>query len=259
MNFSTAAKYQFHDGKKSLIVFGIVMASLLVIFIAICLIVMVWIDVPGSSVDLGEATDVDIWQYMQFLEVTSVIFLAVFGMCSYKENFLMMTQNGVSRKTIFLSRAAVFGEAAALVFAGCVVFYYLTMIVLKIISSINGEKYIFRLAFWQPGTNPISSSLEMIIVFIAVMFVGYFITVLFYRMNKAGKIAVPIALLILLNTVPIVDSMLNDGRILTIAGNIISWAASTPINGIIFDLIIIAVFGCASWLIMRRAPVKRVN
>ncbi|MCI2061307.1 MAG: hypothetical protein LKJ83_00825 [Eubacteriaceae bacterium] len=259
MNFSTAAKYQFHDGKKSLIVFGIVMASLLVIFLILALIAMVWVDAPGSVVDLGTATDVNIWQYMQFLEVTSGFFLAVFGMCSYKENFLMMTQNGVSRKTIFLSRGAVFAEVAALVFAGCAAFYYLTMVVLKIITSIIGEKYIFSLAFWQPGTNPITSSIEVIIVFITVMFVGYFITVLFYRMNKAGKIAVPIALLILLNTVPLVDNMLNSGRILMTAENIISWAASTPINGIIFDLIIIAVFGCASWLIMRKAPVKRVN
>ena len=81
MNIKISVKYQFQDITRALIIFcGILLILILTLFI------------PGLQ---GTTNG---------LEISAFIFLFVIGLNTFKENFGMFLQNGVSRKTIFAGK-----------------------------------------------------------------------------------------------------------------------------------------------------------
>ena len=82
MSFSKAFKYSVLSNKKPILGFYTVVVALYLVFIVTSFFI------SGGSVS--------------GMDMASLVFLFVFGITSFKENFYMLLQNGVSRKNMFL-------------------------------------------------------------------------------------------------------------------------------------------------------------
>jgi hypothetical protein len=98
---------------------------------------------------------------------------------------------------------------------------------------------------------------EICISFVAIM-VGYMIRIIFYRLNRLGKIFVGAGLPVLLFfVIPMLDYILFNGTITTTFATLLYTLLSTPLRA--FGTILIAFAVCAgiSYLLMRRAVVNK--
>ncbi len=82
MSFSKSFKYGVLANKKPVSIFYMVVSILYLVFIVTSFFT------PGGAIS--------------GMDMASLIFLFVFGITSFKENFYMLLQNGVSRKNMFL-------------------------------------------------------------------------------------------------------------------------------------------------------------
>ena len=82
MSFSKAFKYSVFSNKKPILGFYTVVVALYLVFIVTSFFI------SGGSIS--------------GMDMASLVFLFVFGITSFKENFYMLLQNGVSRKNMFL-------------------------------------------------------------------------------------------------------------------------------------------------------------
>ena len=82
MSFSKSFKYGVLANKRPVALFYTVVIALYLVFIITSFFL------PGGSIS--------------GMDMSSLIFLFVFGITSFKENFYMLLQNGVSRKNMFL-------------------------------------------------------------------------------------------------------------------------------------------------------------
>ena len=85
MSFSKSLKYGVLSNKKPVGIFYLVVVSLYLLFIITSLFAREGANASISGMDMA-----------------SLVFLFVFGITSFKENFYMLLQNGVSRKNMFL-------------------------------------------------------------------------------------------------------------------------------------------------------------
>lgn len=190
MKIKQAVIYRLKDVRKSILLFYlIVFASYLLINILANL----------ESVHVSG---------MSGLEMSSMIFLLVIGLNSFKPTFYLFVQNGVSRKTMYHSYLiSMLISSAIMAFIDAVVF---TLIGPKLgIISLFEQLYT---GFYEDQLliRLMVTFLWCLTAYFAFCNIGYFITVLYYRMNKALKliisISVPCTLFI---GVPILDSYFN--------------------------------------------------
>lgn len=247
MNIKSSYKYQLLDYKKGVAIFYIVILWVY----AMLSITMIKVS-NGNESSFGG------------MDMATAIFLFVCGLCSFKENFLMLSQNGVSRKTIFKGRIMVTVTIAlAMALIDNVIFW-----VFKAISSSLTSNIECQSAFVQIYTERMHgiSSLQLyagnllfdIAIYLGASFIGYFITLMFYRMNKTGRVIAGVGVPVFLSVVlPAIDEFLTNGRISMLIMRVGELMMGTP-QGVIISFIGFAiVFGALSWLLMRRAPVRQ--
>lgn len=247
MNILASYRYQMKDHKTAILVY--------------CLIIfLIYIVAEGILCFIFPAAGTE--SSMNGNEVTSLIFLFVIGLCTFKETFLFSLQNGICRKTLFCAKLLTMASVAVLISA-------IDAIVLLIshgISSLANPETItyclYGALYEAPGDQPLvmfipNFFLECLMA-MAVMAVGYFITVLFYRLNKLGKIlvgaGVPVLWFIIL---PLLDIRFFNMSISIATGRLMMFAVKSPSHLIISSILIFAVFCAAAFLLMRRAVVKR--
>ena len=96
----------------------------------------------------------------------------------------------------------------------------------------------------------------------AAMMFGYFITTLYYRLNKAGKIAVSISVPgILIVGLPIFDAVVTGGMIYRAFWRFVAFALGllsgpNPYYAMVSSLLAVALFAAFSWMLVRRAVIK---
>ncbi len=195
------------------------------------------------------------------LELSSIIFLFIFGLNSFKEDFHFSLQNGVSRRTQFLASMGIFATVS-------LIFTLIDRVIIASLSLyvLGGEGYVgFYDALYQLNIGKISlpSLLFAFLLYFLAIAGGYFLTLLYYRMNRTLKVIfsvfVPVFLIIIF---PILNSFSGGeiGRIIVqgfiqvmgigIGGN------SIPALGMLTLLVGSAGFSGLSWLLMRRATIK---
>ena len=237
MNIKISVKYQFQDITRALIIFcGILLILILTLFI------------PGLQ---GTTNG---------LEISAFIFLFVIGLNTFKENFGMFLQNGVSRKTIFAGK----------LLSTCVV--SAIMAVLSCVAKLGGGYrdiqlgtlyemlYTERMASISPVLVVVENLLMLFCCCLAFMMVGYFITIAYYRMEKHWKLLISVGLPVLCFVLlPIVDTVLGGVIFLSIF-RVLMFATGlqfdSPYICMLSALTVTAVFSGLSWLLMRRAVVK---
>lgn len=248
MRIKSAVRYQINDYIKQLGVYYIGMIGVTAFFSLL-------------SIILGEA---HLFSLGGFEFITSV-FLFIIGLYSFKETFLMMLQNSISRKTMYISRLITILTASI----SMAVLDRLISIVGKIVNKTNDRVVITSLydMMYEPRksmVNTVAFNFEAILVFAfvytTVLLTGYLVAVIYYRMNRALKIAVSIGFpATILVVFPLLDMMVFDGKLYRLFGKVFRFVfnENNPYNLLLTCLLIIIVFVGLCWLLIRKAVEKR--
>jgi hypothetical protein len=240
MRFIPAWKFQLNSVKWPLIIYYGVIAALLVL-----MGVSLSIAQGSARVSVGG------------LEMASMIFVFVVGLNSYKSAFFMMSANGVSRKTMFVSFLAMLAVLAA----GMAVIDTLYGIGMKMAGNYQSMfEQLYNIETSAPVL--IAGSFEgRLCSYLTAGMAGYLITTLYYRMNKAIKLLVSIGVPVLVLFVwPAVDLSLFNGATTRAIGWLIAWASGlssgNPYIAVISDIVLTVLLGALSYVALRRAPIK---
>jgi hypothetical protein len=250
MNLNASIKYQVNENKSSIIIYYIVI-------LAVILLSMTGhIFFPNVIVISGNTNG---------FELSTMIFLFIAGMNSFRETFCMLVQNSISRKTIFITRLI----STGIIGAGMALADRLLVSIGKLLQPDNPSFAITSLheALYQRNAGGFGNAVEGLLFatvsYITVWLLGYFITVGYYRMSKGGKItvsiAVPVSLFVVL---PILDDTVFQGGIGRFLGRLASFlfgfsgATPNPYAGMLSLLLISAAFSGFAWLMIRKAVVK---
>jgi hypothetical protein len=193
--------------------------------------------------------------------MASTIFLFVVGLNSFKQNYLFLSANGITRKAQFY---------------GFLITSLLVALVMSIIDtsygSILSEFVNYKSMFYQTyegGVTGLSKPLITLMSFVwnaalylLALTLGYFITTLYYRMSKILKIIVSIGVPALFFTIlPIIDSIVTGGKIYRWIGELLLSMAGTrngynPLIAVVSLVMGSVVLVGLAFLLVRRAPVK---
>lgn len=248
MSLKASYWWQMRDHKKAVQIYY---------FVLVCVVIMMFV----NSGDIVSSESL-----MQGFDLITVIFLFVMGLCSFKENFGMLLQNCVSRKTVFIGRIM---TTLSIAF-GMAVIDRVFMIICNLLFSRNGTAFVRDLyaAFYSTKIDNVSEFTGLVsgfalsfCLYLCILTLGYVITILFYRLGKGGKIAlgvgVPVTYTILL---PFVDSRFFHGKLGEMFEIFIDFAfgitAVKPQNLMISSLLLAAIVSILIWLLMRKAVLK---
>jgi hypothetical protein len=249
MNLSKSLKYQIFEYVKPTIIFY---------FVMVCITILCGVAVNSSS-------ELENSQY-QGMEMVSIIFLFILGLNSFKDTFRLFLQNSLSRKTLFIGRII----SIFIVSVGMVIIDTCLLFISKAVFS-NYKNFQVIGLFEQFFNNHINhiSKLQMIAenilllvcVYLSAAFIGYFITVAYYRMSKTLKtvvsIGIPVTATFLL---PMFDTFVTKGKISKFIYDFVTFALGTkggkPYNAMITFGLVAILFGGLSWALIRKAVDK---
>lgn len=247
MKLKAAYLYQLSDHKRALIVFYSVIVALLAA-------------VAFSVLRVGTTGTVKFG-----FDGASVIFIFILGLCSFREPFLMLIQNGITRKSAFQSWVL---TALTIALAMAVVDKIL-LLTGKAVGSVTDNLQCLSTIEQMYVMTSAGGVLRHIIVFVYDFFMyaaaasaGYLITVLFYRMNKFGKVAIGAGVPVFLIFVfPILDYALFKSSVIIAIRKFMDFAfgitAQNPYIAMVTLAVSFVIFSLLSWLLIRRAEVKR--
>lgn len=242
MKIKETTRYYLADAKKSIIIYYFVMAAIYTLNI----IATLAFPHSGST-------------YMNN-DSTTIFFLFIVGLCSFKENYYMMTQMGVSRKSMFFGRL-ISAPIMALGMAICDrVMATFFIFVTKSMPSLHFETMIGGNGFM----GQIYAILLASLISLFVILLGNFITILYFRLNTLGKVVVSVGTPILLQ-VTIFAGVFNKRfePFVRFTAKVFSWIFTIGegtfyMNNLMITLVILsAAFAGFAWLLLRRATVKR--
>lgn len=201
-------------------------------------------------------------------DAVGVIFIFVYGLCSFKENFYLFSQNGVSRKRFFISRLAAMASIALIMTFADQALYSLIFLIHRSMPNyyafslfgasleMYAENGTLNAAFY--ANRGFQAMLVTFFAYLASYGLGSFINLVFYRLNAFGKVivgaGVPVLLLIVL---PVIDTTLLSGLMGTYLLQFFSFAFASPGSMVITFIAAAAAFMALSWLLMRRAVIKK--
>ncbi len=251
MKFKSSLKYSIFESLRAVVVFYIVIAILIALTLFLSLNGLINGNGNSSSTING-------------MEFSTAIFIFVLGLNSFKERLLMMMQNGVSRKTIFLSSMTSF---VILCFFMSVFDRVVSLLAKLVIGSSDQLSYsgLFEMLYHNKnvGMSAAAVNLEGFLLslglYLACATIGFFITISYYRMNKSMKViisvGVPVGLTVVL---PVVDRIAN-GKISQAIIRVLNFAMGLnpqrPFHAMVTFLLIFAAFSGLSWLLVRKIMV----
>ena len=198
------------------------------------------------------------------LEAASMIFLFVAGLNSFRVPFLFFLVNGVSRKTMYKSTIISFTIVSAIMAVvdtlSGLVFYRLADYV-TIFEQIYGPRYGIE-AFQYNLQFIIERFIWLFSIYVLAIFIGYFVTVLYYRMDIIWKYIVSIGVPALLFLgMPIIGDV-TDGKVfIFIAETFLKtmglWNGHNPYISMLSFVVSTVVFAVLGYLLTRRATIKK--
>ncbi|MDR0861345.1 MAG: hypothetical protein LBN30_00990 [Oscillospiraceae bacterium] len=242
MNLKASIRYQARYQLNSYAVFyGIVAVVYIVLSILFVMMTRRFGVTPGTM-NMDSAT---------------VIFALCTGLAVFKENFTMLQQNGVSRRTMFWGRVAITVVASI----GMALADALLHAIFKLVLNNTGlnTDTLFDMGY---GAGLPASLAFYAAAYALAAGLGYFIAIVFYRLPKLWKVLVGAGVPILLFVVlPLVDVFLLRGKI----SDALEWTlkhilgvtggAPNPIAPIVsFACLAVAMFALA-WATLRKAAV----
>lgn len=255
MNIFASFRYQMADQKKGILIYYLVILAILLVF---GLLLLVPSGVNGGSVFNG-------------LSGVTAIYLFVASLCSFKENFGMALQNGTTRRSLFLGRLCTTGAVCAVVAVADQILTVVASLPRQFLGWNIASQSLFETlyggALGEP-MNPFLLSLCSVafsfFVMLAASAVGYFITILFYRLNKVGKILVGAGVpCFFFFGVPLLKALgvwFLGGRpaeaVVHFFSGLARFLLDQPQNAMLTYFGTFVAFSAFAWLLMRRAVVK---
>ncbi len=245
MRIKSVIKYNLSEMKTSIMVFYVVIAAVM------ALIGFSFIMMSGNNTNVNSGGT----------EAATVIFIFVVGLNSFKNNYLFLSTNGISRKTQFMG----FVSSAFII---CVILSVIDGIYSNILPQfINYESMFYQLYYtWADVLPKIQGIMTGFIWSISLYFLavasGYFITILYYRMNKILKIAVSITVpSVMFVVLPIVDGNYAEGKISNFLWNAMRTLGGftvemNPFTGVLSMTAGAVIILGLAYLLVRKAGVK---
>lgn len=250
MNIKAATKYQIKEYIKSIKIFYLVVALVIALF-------GVLVITTSSSSFTSTAG----------IEGSAMIFLFILGLNSFRETFLMMLQNGITRKAMFIGRLITILTTSVLMAVA-------DRFIVNIGGLLNDMSESFQISgMYEMIFDKRAESLHIIVmnleailitigVYAAAMVTGYFITTAYYRMSKVLKLVVsiglPTSLFILL---PVLDFAVFGGRVSVAFGKFFEFVfggkIGNPYNLLLTCMLIVIVGIGLAWLLIRKAVDKK--
>lgn len=246
-----AIKYQWSDVKRTLCIYY----SVIILVVAFFFIV-------------GMLTKNDGETYSSFngLEMCTGIFLFVVGLNSFKEQFFMFLQNGISRKSIWKSRVVYSLSLCAVMAVADMILMAIGGLFHRMQPNLYFTSVLAGLyQDWFLQNNAVLVLLLKFLLFFAVYLAafsaGYFITMLYYRIGRRGKIALSIGLWgVPFVGFPLVDDLLLNNRasrfLLEQLFRLLGLNVGNPVPAIITFLAVSIILYGLWYLLGRRAVVK---
>ena len=253
MKIKQAFLFQFNDLKKAMFIFYGVLALLLVFFIALFAI---------SGPSSGE-------NYNSF-EFSVYLFMFLMGGLIFNQYFHMTIQNGISRKTMYISRILCFMLIAAIATGINMIW---TIVGIFLPQDLASFRLVTLLDVGYGSRMDLQSPAGLVFLlfmnfFLLLLFtaLGNFFAALYYKMNKTTAITVSICVPAIVVAIITLDIIFLDTAILGklleffnfITGlGLIRGTAFAPWRGPVSCLIITALLFFIAWLLLRRMDIKK--
>ncbi len=264
MKLKQTCHYLFRDCRGALIVFY---------FVIFCLCAMTLLGVTTFALVLDSETVAN----FAGMELASLIFLFVLGLCMFSEPFTLLSQNGVTRRSFFVGSLLVQAAIAlGMALADRGINLLLKLIVSRSPAFVPSPGGVERMEVWSlfdllfrseyfvldPPATELGTLIPAIGLYFLALAVGFFIVILYNRLSKGGIIAVsvgvPVTLVILL---PLLDETILGGGLQNGMKRILAWAfqlaADAPILSLACTMLIVAAIHLLSWSLLRRLPLKK--
>jgi len=199
-------------------------------------------------------------------EGIAVLCLFIVALNSFREEFHLFLQLGVSRKGAFAGYALHALIASALIAVVALIGDALYSWIATLVGSSMEVASLFSQFYGQwmeSGGGIFGMFLWTWTLFLSVSVFGYFLTNLFYRLGKLGKVLVPATAGVLLFVVLPILNWITDGWMLNTIGNVVATIfrgngeIASPVNSMIFFFASAVIGFVLCWLLMRRAPLKK--
>lgn len=253
MNILSAYKFQTKSWLRGIVIFFSIITA---------------IDVVGLIENLIEKTvDADVNSVVSGQDAALVIFAFIAGIATFSEFFHMLAQNGVSRKSISVSKPLVALTVSAILAA--VNFLLMQIFALiplgdKSVNTVTSSEMLYHQYFDNVGSvaGIFTSLLWTFALCAAAITAGGLIAALMYRLPKYGKFLFWGGIWALFVIVlPVIKWLCFDGAIWKALFDFVLFATGVgkgnPFAMIITCSVIFAVTSVLTWLLMRRMPVKK--
>lgn len=245
MRLKSVVKYNIYDIKKGVIVYYVVIAAIMFL-----LTVML----SSGAVNIGNNRN----GFVSGADATA-IFLFVCGLNSFKQNYLYLSTNGITRKTQFygfLISSAIIATTMAAIDTALTniinIFINYRPMFYQIYEEFTAQSSIFL--------NTIMDFIWSTAIYFLALVIGYFITTLYYRISKMLKIIVSIGVpaLYIIGSAILTIYLVKTGymdEFNKLMGFIV-YGNGKPALAVIIMLIEAAIVAGLSYLLVRRAIVK---
>ena len=248
MKLKSSIRYQLTTNRISISIYYLVILAIYIFFTSVTIFAG-----EGNMSSMG----------------STMVFIFVLGLTTFRETTEMMLQNGVSRKTMFIAHLCT-GAIIAAVMAVIDKIILLSsegiLNLLNVQTNLGAANSIFGLFYSSQNLNAVMQLFTEyffnLLLTIAFFAMGYFIAIMFHRLNKMGRIlvgaGVPSILFIIL---PVINWAFPQLRIaenlLDFSDSALGLSAGNPAMGMLTFTIIFVMFSAFAWLLLRRLALKK--
>lgn len=245
MRLKAVVKYNLSELKNGILIFYCIIAVIIAFF----------------GVSFISVSKNNVHSSMGGVDVATAIFLFVVGLSSFKQNFLLLSAYGVTRKVQFYG--FLISSLIVSAFMSAVDTAYG-----NILTGFINYNPVFH-QIYQEWVSAVPKAMVILtgfmwstVLYFFELLLGYTITSLYYRMTRILKIVVSISVPVLLFTVfPGLDSILTNGKIYGWIGGLFLAMGGlkdgvNPFIAVLSLLVESIILAVLAFLLMRKAAVK---
>ena len=240
MNVLKITKYQINEMKSSVLVY-----YLIILVIATIL----------TSATAQQNVNASIGG----LDFASIIFIFVSGITIFKQSYIFMQANNITRKRYFQGHLLSIFPVSAFIATVDIIINRITNI-FTVHNSLFSQIYLRPDSFVRANPNIINNFIWSFAALSLFAIIGYFVALVYYRSNTLIKIIVSMTPLIIISILGYLNRITNGGTAKVISDFFaFIWGFKhgyNPYIAIASMGIFFIIFSTLSYLLIRKAPVK---
>ena len=196
------------------------------------------------------------------IEFSTIIFLFVLALVDFRENFEVLNQFGTSRKSIYFGKVLSFSTLGLVITLIDRLVAFLVPTVTKFIDNFMYESFfnvMYEHKFQDMEALP-KALLPLLLAFsmyMAALSAGTFLSVLFYRTNRIGRIAIAAGIpIFIFVALPIIMTYIYTTKLSKVFMNLLELTLSTPLRASITFLSGALLIGTITYFVVKKATLK---